>query len=911
MRRCLKQLLLSLFAALFGIFMLSGPVFASPADNTTPTTSEEAPANDTTATPTETEQTDAEQPSCYDEVGGIGWLVCPGTGFLANVIDGAYGIIEQLIRVDPLPTDSESPIFVVWSYIKSITNAVFVIFLLVVIYSQLTGLGITNYGIKRTLPRLIIAAIAVNLSYIICTLAVDLSNVIGGGFLTVFDNILNNAMHNSQISDVASSASVAGVVATILGIGATGAVLAMTFAGGIAGVLWVLIPVVLSGAVAVISAVITMAARQALIILLAMISPLAIVCCLLPNTERWFQRWKQIFLSMIIFYPLFSILYGASRLAGLVIITSANNWLTVVLGIAVQILPLFLSIPLLRMSNTMLGRIDGMLRRGTAPVTGFAHRYSHERQALARQRQLSGTGRLATMPHNRLARYLEQRRINRDTDLREAVANNEDTFRTRASGRSYFRSNGKLNRRGLEHYAREEARFENSSERTLYAATFDQGFGASDDDNRIPRRYNKRINQVNERYSQAIVNDSVAAAYANSVKFENMENRANTIKQGMQDRNSRIYAQVMSTFNATDSGSQQKAVSAVVSEAINAKARVDREAKENYATLFNDFQPGDSLTRELENAIDNYDYNAMVASLQTMAMRGDHDKIGSVLRAKSAQLNGTDARSQIMQKELRDTLIRMKADDANLWAWAKANMIRTAMNAGGVGIASYIDYESFMAGNTVAGDTDQGAIRKTNSDVIIQGITDSGIAKGQDRTIFADILDMQRGDVITQQNGKLSTKFSIKQLRSAATSGAMDGEQLDSLNNLLTGGIQKYGANDAWIQNNRSAIIDNIVEFVGGMSASQLASTKTATIVSLNDALMQLDPSDVRTLNGHQLSGRLADALTEQSAALCRPNAVTDRNKMNAVVREMLGIEEINPNGPTHRPGGTQNATRI
>jgi len=298
----------------------------------------------------------------------------------------------------------------------------------------------------------------------------------------------------------------------------------------------------------------------------------------------------------------------------------------------------------------------------------------------------------------------------------------------------------------------------------------------------------------------------------------------------------------------------------------------------------------------------------MVSALQTMAVRGDHDKIGGVLRRKSYSIYGDSAVDKIMQKELCDALIRMKGDDANLWAWAKANMIRSAMNGSGAGIASYIDYSSFMNGATIQGDTSASAIAKVNSDAIIQGITDSGIAKGQDRTVFNDILDMQRNNVITQQNGKLSTKFSIKQLRSAATSGAMDGDQLDALNNLLTGGIKKHGANDAWIQANRTAIIDNIVDFLGGMSASQLASAKTATITSLNDALIELEPGDVRTLNGHRISGRLADALREQSASLCRPNAVTDRNKMNATVREMLGIEELNPNGPINRPGGTQNA---
>ena len=884
--------------------MLSGPVFADPDPNApTDGTSEQAPA--------EEEQDDTNQPTCYDEVGGVGWLICPGTGFLANVIDGAYNIIEQLIRVEPLPSDTESPIYVVWSYVKNITNLVFVIFLLIVIYSQLTGYGINSYGIKRVLPRLIVAAIAVNLSFIICTLAVDLSNVIGGSILGLFDKILNDALVNSQISDVAASTSVASIVATILGIGTVGTVVALTFAGGVTGVLWALIPIILSGALAVISAVITMAARQALIILLAMISPLAIVCCLLPNTEKWYQKWKQIFFSMIIFYPMFSILYGASRLAGLIVITSATNWLSVVLGIAIEVLPLFFSIPLLRMSGTMLGRIDGMVHRAGAPAVGMASRASMERQAIARQKQLSGTGRLASLPHNRLARYLEQRRMNREVDLKEAAISNDDRYRSRAMGREYFNSRGRLNRRGVEHYEREERRLENAGERNYYLAAFDQGFKTDGTDSRVGRSQMGRISRINDNYQRAIVNDSIASAYANSVRFENMENRAQTIQDGMKDQNSRIYSQVMSTFNATDTGSRQKAVSAVLSDAINAKARVDREAKDNYTTYFNSIEPGDELTRILENSFDNKDYNAMVSALQTMAVRGDYDKIGAVLRAKSSGIYGDTATDKIMQKELRDSLIRMKADDASLWAWSKANMIRSAMHGGGKEIASYIDFATFMNGGTIDGDVDADAIAKVNSDAIIQGITDSGIAKGQDRTVFGDILDMQRKNVIVQANGKLSTKFSIKQLRSAATSGAMDGDQLAALNNLLTGGIKKHGANDPWIQQNKDAIISNIVEFLSGMSASQLASAKTATIESLNDALMELDSTDIRTLNGHNISGLLADALTEQSAALCRPNAVTDRNKMNAAVREMLGITEINPNGPNIRPGGTQDAQRI
>ena len=107
-----------------------------------------------------------------------------------------------------------SPIHVVWTYLRNITNIIFVIFFLIVIYSQITGIGISNYGIKRTLPRIIIAAILVNLSYLICILAVDVSNILGVGFRGIFESIQADAIANSTISEAAASTSVAGIVAT-------------------------------------------------------------------------------------------------------------------------------------------------------------------------------------------------------------------------------------------------------------------------------------------------------------------------------------------------------------------------------------------------------------------------------------------------------------------------------------------------------------------------------------------------------------------------------------------------------------------------------------------------------------------------------------------------------------------------
>ena len=65
-------------------------------------------------------------------------------------------------------------------------NIIFAIALAVVILSQITGFGVSNYGIKKMLPTLIMVAVLVNLSFFLCQLAVDVSNITGYGIKKIF-----------------------------------------------------------------------------------------------------------------------------------------------------------------------------------------------------------------------------------------------------------------------------------------------------------------------------------------------------------------------------------------------------------------------------------------------------------------------------------------------------------------------------------------------------------------------------------------------------------------------------------------------------------------------------------------------------------------------------------------------------
>jgi len=398
LRQHLKNAIFGGLFAVLGIFglatspLLTTPVYAEPESSESTSVSEN---NDDTET-------------CYDQVPGIGWLVCPTTGALGKAVDAIYTQIEKLLVVEPVSFEDSSPIYQIWQIMRDITNILFVIFLLVVIYSQITGLGISNYGIKKALPKLIVAAVLVNLSYLICALAVDASNIFGASIRGLFESIEAQAVNTGGIGS-AADINWTRLTAALIGGGAVAGVAIIHF-------IWPLIAALLGAIISVLVGLVTLGLRQALITILVMIAPVAVVCSLLPNTEKWFKKWKDIFISMIIFYPMFSFLFGASQLAGWALIASALNSgsaFGLIVGMAVQVLPLILSIALMKMSGTVLGAVSSRLSNlANKPQEGIRANLA-QRQELARLRRINNSA----LPSASLQRYLDKRARRRELDI--------------------------------------------------------------------------------------------------------------------------------------------------------------------------------------------------------------------------------------------------------------------------------------------------------------------------------------------------------------------------------------------------------------------------------------------------------------------------------------------------------------
>ncbi len=260
-------------------------------------------------------------------IDGIGWMVCPIMNGISEGMDFIFERIRGFLVVQPMSTDVNSPVYRIWQVSRDLANVAFVIGFLIIIYNYIVGGGMSGYEIRKIIPRLVIAAILINISYVICAVAVDVSNIMGYGVNQLFETVRDTTLPGSSASDgvpVNWTSVTAWVLAGGGGAVAAGMILPGSIGGG-AGLWFLLAPFLFGAALVVMVTFLILAARQALIILAIAIAPLAFAAYILPNTEKWFEKWRSLFFTMLIMFPAFAAVFGGAQLAGEMIIRSANS----------------------------------------------------------------------------------------------------------------------------------------------------------------------------------------------------------------------------------------------------------------------------------------------------------------------------------------------------------------------------------------------------------------------------------------------------------------------------------------------------------------------------------------------------------------------------------------------------------
>lgn len=335
------------------------------------------------------------------KIDGVGWILCPVVLAISKFNDSLFALLEGLLGVNPSMFDtsgSSAATYNTWQAVRNLANVAFVIAFMVIIYSQLTGMGLSNYGIKKMLPRIAVAAILVNISFWICAVAVDLSNIAGSSLHDLLIDQVNTmgggVGGNLGTWDKVTAWLLAGGVGALAIGGATLVVGSYTFMGALA----LLIPLAVIALVAVLTVVLVLVARQAFIIILVVLSPLAFVAYLLPNTEQWFDRWRKTLFTLLLIYPLMALLFGGSQVAAAIIRNGADDALVFLLSLVVLVVPLFAVPFLLKFSGGILGKIGAVVNNpNRGPFDRMkkgSARYAERRKGNAMGRNVGRTNAL-------------------------------------------------------------------------------------------------------------------------------------------------------------------------------------------------------------------------------------------------------------------------------------------------------------------------------------------------------------------------------------------------------------------------------------------------------------------------------------------------------------------------------------
>lgn len=315
---------------------------------------DETSVDDTTST-----NEDAKQSYCQENGGFLSWMLCPAIADGASTTSGLLGYITGLTTVhDSIIKqfdDQGSSIYKAWSTFRNIANIGFVIMLLVVVFSQVTNVGISNYNIKKILPKLIVTAILVNFSYLILGVLIDLSHIVGNGIGALIRSVAVDSMDadaSARAADLITK--IAGMVTGVAGAAGIGAVLLSGPA--------LILPVVMFIVTALISVFfgfITLTIRQAAIIMVIVLAPLMMVLYALPNTSAITKKYLSIVKSLLMLYPMFIFATSAGALASSIIVGTSDDPLMMIVGGLLNVLPYFAIPSMTSKSLAGLGAITG------------------------------------------------------------------------------------------------------------------------------------------------------------------------------------------------------------------------------------------------------------------------------------------------------------------------------------------------------------------------------------------------------------------------------------------------------------------------------------------------------------------------------------------------------------------------
>ena len=283
---------------------------------------------------------------CASELHGFGSIICSGQNLFVTITQVLFNTVAKILESQAELT-KEDAVRQQWGNLLNVANAILIIAFLVVIYSTATSTGgLSNYDVKKLLPRIIIFAMAINLSYYICMALVDLSNILGHGIFGLF--LGGKAGDAPQLVDRAKET--AQVISPGVEVITTVAIVAI--------LIFLVGPPII---IALLTILFALVVRGMALMILVIISPVAIASYLFNSQglSKGFTMWRDNYIKLLLVYPLFMLVWAGSRVVSSLNPNSPDAALAI-FGLLMEVIclvaPAMSILPLFKMSGDIMGK---------------------------------------------------------------------------------------------------------------------------------------------------------------------------------------------------------------------------------------------------------------------------------------------------------------------------------------------------------------------------------------------------------------------------------------------------------------------------------------------------------------------------------------------------------------------------
>lgn len=277
--------------------------------------------------------------SCAGNSGSfaLAWMACPlltaASDFTDKLLNEFENLLSFTIPQNPGADNGMAQVKQSWAIFRTLASALLVVVLLIVVISQAVGgTFLDAYSVRKMLPKIVIAVIAMQLSWSLIVWIVLVVDDLGKGLFNLMYQPFQGASQMS-LGALLNHANI--------GAGSQAAINWVAIMGGLvlgAAALPTMLVFLFTAVLALLVGFVTLILRKLIIILALIFVPVALILWILPGsgTQRLWKLWLDNFTKALLMFPLVVMLVAGGRILAYVAGTQGNgtflNLLIVLVG---------------------------------------------------------------------------------------------------------------------------------------------------------------------------------------------------------------------------------------------------------------------------------------------------------------------------------------------------------------------------------------------------------------------------------------------------------------------------------------------------------------------------------------------------------------------------------------------------